>query len=463
MPAILYLPLPFMLWAAFRFGPRGASTASTVVCLLAIVGAAHGRGPFATGSGAEGAFALQLFLFFVVVFLLCLAAVMTERNEAERALRESEDRYRAVVDSHTDLLCRYLPDTTITFVNAAYCRFFGRKAAELIGRKFIEFVPEAAREAVLANIDRAIREQRPVTLEHEVTLSDGSTRWQQWIDEPVRSEGLATGEMQGVGRDITERKRLEDNRRELSHATRLVMVGELTASLAHEINQPLGAILSNVEAAEMLLDAKADASDELRRILADIRRDDIRASEVIGHVRSLLRKRAVERRAIDLNRLIEDVLRFVASDAARRQVALEARLSAIPQVIGDRVHLQQVLLNLILNGLEAMADTPRARRRLVVFSGRAASGGVEVCVSDAGHGIAPEHMNGIFDSFMSTKADGMGLGLSIARSIVEAHGGRIEARNNAMAGATVRFELPASSAQPPTDAPSAPPTTGGRS
>ena len=443
MPAILYLPLPFMLWAAFRFGPRGASAVCTVVGFLAIVGAAHGRGPFAAGSSADNALAVQLFLIFVCVFLLCLAAVMAERNEAERALRESEDRYRAVVDSHTDLLCRYLPDTTITFVNAAYCRFFGRSAAELIGRKFIDFVPEGAREAVLVNIERAIRSQGPVTLEHEVIMSDGNLRWQQWIDEPVRAEGVATGEMQGIGRDITERKRMEDHRRELSHATRLVMVGELTAGIAHEINQPLGAILCNVDAAEMLLDSQSDCIDEVRKILDDIRRDDIRASEVIRHMRSLLRKREMEMRPLDLNALIDEVLRLVASDAARRQTIIETRLNPVGHVNGDRVHLQQVLLNLVLNGLEAMVDTPRSRRRLIVFSGRTESGDIEVCVSDAGHGIPAERMRTIFESFVSTKPDGMGLGLSIARSIIEAHGGRIEARNNAMAGAMFRFELPA--------------------
>jgi signal transduction histidine kinase len=230
----------------------------------------------------------------------------------------------------------------------------------------------------------------------------------------------------------------------LAHAARLAMAGELTGAIAHEINQPLSAILSNAEAAELMLAAEPPPIDEVRHILADIRSDDLRASEVIRHLRSLLAKHAPEMKPLDFNALAADILHFLAVEASRRGVALDTDFRELPPVYGDRVQLQQALLNLILNAMDAMADTPEAQRRITVRTAVNGSGGVEVAVSDAGHGIPAERLPNIFDSFTTSKKDGMGLGLSIARSIVEAHGGKIRAENNADKGATFRFTLPAS-------------------
>jgi signal transduction histidine kinase len=219
-------------------------------------------------------------------------------------------------------------------------------------------------------------------------------------------------------------------------------MGELTASIAHEINQPLGAILFNADAAELLLRADPGRVDEVRKILADIRKDDLRASEVVRRIRELLRTRALEREPLDLNEVASGVLDLLRADAARRGVALEVDLApGLPAVPGDRVYLQQVLLNLFLNAMEAMAETPAPHRRLSVRTARNASG-VEVSVTDAGPGVPPERLPRLFESFFTTKKDGMGLGLSIARSIVEAHGGRIWAETRAE-GATFRFTVPA--------------------
>jgi signal transduction histidine kinase len=230
---------------------------------------------------------------------------------------------------------------------------------------------------------------------------------------------------------------------ELAHAARLATAGELTAAIAHEINQPLSAILSNAEAAELMLAAEPLPLDEVRHILADIRSDDLRASEVIRHLRGLLGKHAPEMESLDLNALAADVLGLLAVEAARRGVMLDTDFGALPPVYGDRVQLQQVLLNLILNGMDAMADTPAAARRITVRTATNGNGGAAVAVSDAGHGIAAERLPTLFDSFTTSKQDGMGLGLSIARSIVEAHGGKIRAENNPDQGATFRFTLPA--------------------
>jgi PAS domain S-box-containing protein len=367
---------------------------------------------------------------------------VTERKQAEAALQASEKRYREVVDSQTELVCRYLPDTTLTFVNEAYCRFFRRGREELIGRRFLEMIPESSRAGALDQIASLVREPRVCTYEHEVILADGTIGWQQWVDSAIVAADGRVTELQGIGRDITDRKRAEEANQKLAHASRLAVLGELTASIAHEINQPLGAILSNADAAELLLEADSGRLDEVRRILADIRKDDLRASEVIRRMRELLGKRPLARQPLDLNEVASGVLELVGGDAARRGVALEIELApALPVVPGDRVHLEQVLLNLLLNGMEAMAGTPASPPRLAVRTARS-DGGVEVAVTDSGPGIPRERLPRLFESFFTTKPDGMGLGLSIARSIVEAHGGRIWAENRADGGATFRFTVP---------------------
>jgi len=246
---------------------------------------------------------------------------------------------------------------------------------------------------------------------------------------------------------LRKRRRAESvaqrQRDELAHATRLTAMGELTASIAHEVNQPLGAILANVDAAEMLLESDNMRTDDLRRILADVRRDDLRASEVIRRLRALLAKHQVAHERIDVNAAIEEVLALLAAEARRRGVDLATELDAqLPGVTGDRIQLQQVILNLIVNAMEAMGSATGARRRVLVRTRRADEGAVEVSVIDNGPGIAPGMLDRLFDSFFTTKAKGMGLGLSIARTIVEAHGGRIWAESDGHGGAVLRFTLP---------------------
>jgi signal transduction histidine kinase len=230
---------------------------------------------------------------------------------------------------------------------------------------------------------------------------------------------------------------------DLAHASRLTIVGELTASITHEISQPLGAILSNAETAEILLQSKQPHLGEVQQILADIRKDDLRASEVIRHMRELLRKRELELKPIDLNAAASDVLRFVAGETHRQGVKIEKQFADnLPVVRGDVIHLQQVLLNLILNGMEAMSESSESNRRLTMRTAYDGKANVEVAVEDSGPGIPPERLPRLFDSFFTTKTHGMGLGLSIVRSIVEAHGGRIWAKNNSSRGACFRFTLP---------------------
>jgi signal transduction histidine kinase len=236
---------------------------------------------------------------------------------------------------------------------------------------------------------------------------------------------------------------VQKQRFELNHAARLAMAGEMTASIAHEINQPLSAILSNADAADILLDSGADRRDALRAILADIRRDDLRASEVIRGLRTLLAKHETAHTRFPVYDAVRDLELLWRADAARRGVSLDIRLASDDvALVGDRIQIQQVLTNLVLNAMDAVAGLPAHRRSVVVSVGRVGER-VEITVRDRGVGIAPEDLPRLFDSFFSTKATGMGLGLSISRTLVEAHGGRVRAENNADEGALFRVDLPA--------------------
>jgi signal transduction histidine kinase len=231
-------------------------------------------------------------------------------------------------------------------------------------------------------------------------------------------------------------------RGELWHASRRAIAGELTASIAHEINQPLGAILTNAETGEMLLESGTDRRDDLRRILSDIRRDDLRASDVIRRLRTLLAKHDLERQPFDPNETIGDAMNLVGSEADRRRVTLMLEPSGPEtRVLGDRIQIQQVIINLILNAMDAVAQVPD-ERRVIGLSVERTTHGIVIAVRDYGHGIAPEHLPRLFESFFSTKERGMGLGLSIARTIVESHGGRIWAENDPDFGASFYVELP---------------------
>jgi signal transduction histidine kinase len=258
--------------------------------------------------------------------------------------------------------------------------------------------------------------------------------------------GLETALLIALLTERQSRKRAEDEsrqrRQELAHAARLATVGELAASISHEINQPLGAILANAETAELLLDAKTANAEELRQILTDIRRDDVRASEVMRRVRALASRQEIEMKPLDVNAVAQSAASLLEPEARRRGVTLTKDFrSGLPPTRADEVSLQQVLINLALNGMEAMTETPGGRRRLTIAT-RLRGSRLVVRVSDTGHGIATADRKRLFESFFTTKQHGLGLGLSICRSIIEAHGGRIAADNDAAGGATFEFELP---------------------
>jgi len=248
--------------------------------------------------------------------------------------------------------------------------------------------------------------------------------------------------------EMAERKRAEDAyyeaQAELTRMTRMSTMGALAASISHEVNQPLAAVVTNADACMMWLSSEPPNLEEARAAVDCIAQQGTRASEVVRRIRAMFTKAAPERSPVQVNDLIREVGNLVEGATLRNQVALETELASdLPAITGDRVQLQQVIVNLVLNGIEAMSDVADRPRRLVIRSDIQGSGDLLVAVEDCGVGIAPKDAKRIFDAFFTTKAQGMGMGLSISHSIIEAHGGRLWASANKDWGATVQFTLPA--------------------
>jgi PAS domain S-box-containing protein len=366
---------------------------------------------------------------------------ITERHQQEAALRRSEARYRDVVESQANFVCRFLPDGTLTFVNTTFCRFLGRGRLDLLGGSFFDLLPPVARPAARAAVEQALAVSGQAAWESEHTNDEAARGWHSWVCHVIEGPPDEIREIQVIGSDVTDRKRAEESGRQLAHAARFAALGELTAMVAHEINQPLCAILSNAEAAEIMLRTGDPSKEELRQILEDIRNDDLRADAAIRSIRSLLNRREFQPRPMDVVETIEHVLKLVAGDAMHRRVVVRRELAeSLPMVIGDRSQVEQVLVILIVNAMDAMKETAEGARKVLV-SARVDGSFVEVAVRDHGHGIAIANLPQLFDSFYTTKADGMGLGLSIARTMIAAHGGRIWAENAPGGGAIFRFTL----------------------
>ena len=239
------------------------------------------------------------------------------------------------------------------------------------------------------------------------------------------------------------RQELEELRSELARAGRVTALGQLASALAHELSQPLGAILRNAEAAEIHLNSPSPDLEELRAIVSDIRKDDRRAGDVIEQMRALIKRRTLQMNPLAFNDLIEDVISLVHSDALARHVALDYVMApGLPLVAGDRVHLSQVLLNLIINGMDAMQTSTASTKRVVIEVRPREQGRVEVAVTDSGPGVPPEVIDKVFDPFFTTKTGGLGMGLPISRTIIEAHGGKLWAEHAPGGrGLTFRFTL----------------------
>jgi two-component system, LuxR family, sensor kinase FixL len=299
----------------------------------------------------------------------------------------------------------------------------------------------------VAIYEGAFDARREFTVEYRLRRHGGEYRWIS--DKGVPRWTLAGAFLGYIGcaDDITPRKEAElaaeRHRAELARVARLSTMGELAASLAHELNQPLAAMLGNAEAAQTMLSREKVDLEELRAICADIVSEDRRVTEVIRRLRALVRKEAPAFAPLDMGSVISDVVRLVRSDAILRHSRVSVDVaSELPTVLGDRIELQQVVLNLLVNAFDAMSECPTREREVSVRAFTDGQGAVKVAVRDLGNGVSPGDLDRIFEPFHTTKPDGLGVGLSISRTIVAAHGGRLWAENNPDRGATFCFTVP---------------------
>jgi two-component system, LuxR family, sensor kinase FixL len=572
---LLFLPLPFLIWAAVRFGSLGASTTISIVGFLAIWSASHSHGPFSGETPEQNALSIQIFLIVLAIPLLFLATVIEERLTGQTELRESESRFRNIADAAPVLIWVAGVDKLCTFFNKPWLDFTGRSAEQELGNGWAEGVHRDDLQNCLQVYNSAFDGQQPFVMQYRLRRHDGEYRWisdqgvprydeqgkfggyigscvdvtelmtkdealrqseermrlaaaavnlgiwewdlatneiwatnarravlgwpstgkvtfedfmfrvhpedsgrvRQTINEAIRDakeyeseyrlvlpDGIVRwistrgsvhfddagkpARLLGINIDITARKQAEldaqRDRAELSHLSRVALIGEMSASIAHELNQPLAGILSNAAAGQRFIDKGDVDLREISELLGDIIADGRRASDVMHGIRAMVKKEQVARHSVDLNEVVMDAVHMLSPDAVLRSCQVETSLDAsLSAIEGDPVQLQQVLLNLVINAFDAMRDTPTPRRKVVIATQSNGDGAVCTSVRDYGGGISEEMRDRVFDPFFTTKNEGLGMGLAIVRSIVESHGGTIKIENADGGGAQFEFVLPA--------------------
>jgi len=371
-----------------------------------------------------------------------------DRKVEESARLYSEQQYRVVVETASDAIVSLDDSGTIQFTNAATERIFGYKSSDLIGKSLTVLMPEFLRAAHASGFKRYL------------ATGQRHMNWQGTELMALRKNGqefpveVSFGEMDRDGlrlftgfiRDISERKqaeaRLRETELELARVSRLTTMGELSASIAHEVNQPLAAVTNNANACLRLLADHNLDPEVLRCALKEMVADSTRASAVIARIRAFIKKAPTEKTEVDINELIQEVLALARHKLQENRVSLERQLTkALPLVMADRVQLQQVLVNLLMNAIEAMSAVTNRPRLLWVQSQLDESGNILVAIRDSGTGLSFE-ADALFTPFVTTKADGLGMGLPISRSLIEGHGGHLWSEPNVPHGAAFSFTLP---------------------
>jgi PAS domain S-box-containing protein len=374
-----------------------------------------------------------------------------DRKRAEEALRGSEQRFRDYAETASDWFWETGPDHRVIHVSDPLSAV-GLEPEGLTGLARWDFAADVESDPEKWRLHRAILDAHLPFRDfvYSSITRTGSTKYFRSSGKPVFDAKNNFIGYRGTGNDITATIRadhaeraLREAQAELAHVTRVTMLGELTASIAHEVNQPLAAVVANAEACLRWLDRGTPDLAAARRSAEWVINDGIRASEVVRRVRALAHKADIEKAPLDINDIVGEVIALVQRELASHRVSLRTELApALPKILGDRVQLQQVIINLVMNGIEAMQPVTDRPRELVIRSRQEEMHQVLLSVTDCGVGISAENANRLFNAFFTTKSSGLGMGLSICRSIVEAHGGRLSASGDEGRGATFQFVLP---------------------
>jgi two-component system, LuxR family, sensor kinase FixL len=474
-PALLYAPVPLLIWAAVRFGLGGMSASTLVIAFLAIWGTMHGRGPFLTQTPAENALDLQLFLLMTATPLMLLAVAIDDERRSKEALRvaidderRSKEALRVAIDDErrSKEALRVSEERMSLAVESAQLALWEWDVANdkvwltNDGQEFFGFVPgEPIDHATLAGrvhpddraarataIQHALETGGPYESEFRIILPDGSVRWVAARGRRLsRVVNHAPARILGVAMDITRQKQVaveaQQQREELAHLSRTASLSALSGSLAHELTQPLTSILTNAQAGQRFISQDAPNLVEIRAIFADIVSADVHARSIIERLRTMLRRGHVALQPVSVNECLEELLRITRYDLIARGVSVSnLTASELPPAMTDRVQLQQVLLNLIVNACDAMKSNPPEDRKLTLTTS-IAQNEVRIGVLDCGVGL-PDDVETLFQPFHTTKEDGIGMGLSICRTLVTSHGGRLWAERKAARGAAFYVALP---------------------
>jgi len=393
------------------------------------------------------AFISLCFLLFVVAMAHELSLDLSRASKLSAELEESRQRMELACRAAQLEMWEWDVLNDEIWVTRATDRLTGFDVSKPIKLdQYLNTVHHDDQEVIRKTIIQTMQQNEDLQLAFRIVNQDGQVRC---LSASGKVEYGPSGQprlVRGVSQDITEVKaaetKLQEQRNELAHISRISSLGQLSSALAHEINQPLGAILRDSEVAELLLKQRPSNLDELGAIVKDIHADSQRAISVISRMRALLQRQELKFEALALDELIGQVSQILNSELQARRVKLLVKIpKELPPVYGDRIHLQQVMLNLLLNSLDALDASTSENREIRIRATQIEDGMVEIALSDNGPGIEPEKLPLLFEPFFTTKQDGMGIGLAISKTIVETHGGKITAENGPRGGAVVRFTL----------------------